>query len=109
MLIILALVGAISYAAFLVFHRIFKFNLLPSLALSAFSVFVMIAGGVQITGRSVRYPGPKSIEAQLNDIKYALDQYALICGSHPTAEQGLQALVRQPTLPPSCDKWGEPY
>lgn len=46
------------------------------------------------------------IEANL---AMALDLYRLDTGSYPTTEQGLTALLEQPTVFPVPDNWGGPY
>jgi general secretion pathway protein G len=60
-------------------------------------------------------------EADISELKTALDRYYLDNGSYPTSDQGLQALVSAPTsgsipanwepyierIPP--DPWGHPY
>lgn len=46
------------------------------------------------------------IEANLG---HALDLYELDNGMYPTTEQGLQALVAQPDIPPLPGRWQGPY
>jgi general secretion pathway protein G len=62
-------------------------------------------------------------EADIAELKTALDRYYLDNGNYPTAEQGLQALVTPPTSGPipanyedggyveriPLDPWGHPY
>ncbi len=45
---------------------------------------------------------------QLKALKGALDQFRLDNGFYPTTEQGLEALVRKPQLPPVPERW-RPY
>lgn len=48
----------------------------------------------------------------LMDIKTmetALDLYKADTGSYPTTEQGLEALIAPPTMPPVPAKWNGPY
>ena len=42
-------------------------------------------------------------------IRIALASYAKHDGRYPTTEQGLQALVTKPTLPPEPASWEGPY
>ncbi len=60
---------------------------------------------------------------QLNNLSTALDMYRLHNARYPTTDQGLDALVQEPTVPPEpkryqpggyidrlpTDPWGEPY
>ncbi len=62
-------------------------------------------------------------EADISELKQALDSYYLDNGNYPTTEQGLQALVSAPTSGPvpsdyetggyiegvPLDPWGHPY
>ena len=63
------------------------------------------------------------VKQDISSIQSALDLYKLDNGIYPTTEQGLQALVSQPTSPPvprswspdgylpqiPIDPWGQPY
>ena len=62
----------------------------------------------------------KTARAQIDGLEKALDQYRLDIGHYPTTEQGLSALVTQPTNEPRWsgpylkksvppDPWGNPY
>ena len=48
----------------------------------------------------------KATKAQISLIEDALDAYRLDVGKYPTTEEGLQALVEQPS---GVDKWDGPY
>lgn len=48
----------------------------------------------------------KIAKAQMASLEKALDQYRLDIGTYPTPEQGLNALVTQPT---GVQKWQGPY
>jgi general secretion pathway protein G len=48
----------------------------------------------------------KSAAIQINDLEQALELYKLDVGKFPTSEQGLNALVRQPS---SARGWNGPY
>ena len=39
----------------------------------------------------------------------ALEMYNTDCNSYPTSEQGLNALLNEPTGEPGCDSWGPKY
>ena len=44
-------------------------------------------------------------KAQLKNIESALELYKLDNGIYPSTEQGLQALVTEPTIPPAPSSW----
>ncbi len=46
---------------------------------------------------------------QIRNFGLALDSYQLDNGFYPTTEQGLQALIAQPTTPPAPSNWRGPY
>ena len=48
----------------------------------------------------------KSAAIQINDLEQALELYKLDVGKFPTSEQGLNALVRQPS---GARGWNGPY
>lgn len=48
-------------------------------------------------------------QSQLGVFSTALDAYELDNGRFPTTEQGLNALVKEPTSPPMPKKWKGPY
>jgi general secretion pathway protein G len=47
--------------------------------------------------------------AQIHNFMTALGAYKLDTGTFPTSEQGLQALITQPTTPPVPTTWKGPY
>ena len=48
-------------------------------------------------------------EMDIRNIRMALLRYAMHDGNYPTTEQGLQALIVEPTLPPKPANWTGPY
>ncbi|AZR72565.1 type II secretion system protein GspG [Anoxybacter fermentans] len=62
----------------------------------------------QIIGR-VGKAKQVTAQNQINNLELALDQYYLDCGRYPTTEQGLQALVKKPTISPIPKGWDGPY
>jgi general secretion pathway protein G len=63
-------------------------------------------------------------QTQVRSFKTMLEEYRRYCGSYPTTDQNLDALVAKPTTPPECanypaggilngvlpsDPWGKPY
>lgn len=48
-------------------------------------------------------------DSQLGVFATALDAYELDNGKFPTTEQGLDALVKEPTTPPVPRRWKGPY
>jgi general secretion pathway protein G len=51
----------------------------------------------------------KAAESQIQVFSTALEAYELDNGRYPTTEQGLQALVKKPTIPPIPNNWRGPY
>lgn len=47
--------------------------------------------------------------SQIENISIALDNYQLDTGYYPSSEQGLQALIRQPSGNPPAQGWRGPY
>ncbi len=64
--------------------------------------------GPQIIGR-VGKAKQVTAQSQLTNIKLALEQYYLDCGSYPSSEQGLGALVENPGDSSVVNKWTGPY
>jgi general secretion pathway protein G len=63
----------------------------------------------RLTGRSEQARAAAAradIEANL---AVALDLYELDNGTYPTTEQGLEALVEKPAIPPEPPNWNGPY
>jgi general secretion pathway protein G len=52
---------------------------------------------------------PQKAGIDLERIGMALDMYAVQNGDYPTTEQGLDALLRQPTSQPEPLNWNGPY
>jgi general secretion pathway protein G len=101
-----------------------------SLRLQAFTLLELLVV-VAIIGLLAGYVGPKyfgqlgkaetkAARAQIDGLEKALDQYRLDVGRYPSTEQGLNALMVQPSgaskwigpylkkgIPP--DPWGRPY
>jgi general secretion pathway protein G len=48
-------------------------------------------------------------QADISQIKSALDRYYLDAGSYPTSDQGLPALIAAPTTGNDPKDWGGPY
>ncbi len=46
---------------------------------------------------------------QMDIFKLALDNYRLDNGSYPTTEQGLKALIEEPSISPLPNNWAGPY
>jgi general secretion pathway protein G len=70
-----------------------------------------LLGGIvmpRVIGR-LRQAKPQKAAIDINQIKMALDMYAADNGQYPTTEQGLQALIREPTSPPAPMNWSGPY
>ncbi len=52
---------------------------------------------------------PQKVAIDIERIGMALDMYAVQNGDYPTTEQGLDALLRQPTSQPEPLNWNGPY
>lgn len=75
-------------------------------------IVLVILGGLiailatQVTAR-LKTAKIRQAKIQIAEIGKALDLYYTDCGSYPTNEEGLQALVQAPS---SCTNWGpDPY
>jgi general secretion pathway protein G len=78
-------------------------------------LLVVVIIGMLVTIAAVRL-GSRGAEAkkvaaqrQIDAYRTALNLYELDNGMYPTAEQGLQALVQQPSSPPTPGNWKGPY
>lgn len=71
--------------------------------LGVFSFFIAVVIWVECTS------GDKAVISEvrpdLSSIGFALRTYKINTGHYPSTEQGLQALVRRPTIPPIPDNW----
>ncbi len=52
---------------------------------------------------------PQKVGIDIERIGMALDMYAVQNGDYPTTEQGIDALLRQPTSQPEPLNWNGPY
>ena len=75
-------------------------------------IVLVILGGLiailatQVQGR-LKKAKMNQAKIQIAEIGKALDMYYSECNNYPTTEEGLEALVKQPS---SCSNWGpEPY
>ena len=75
-------------------------------------MLVVVIMGILMTVAVVKLGGKTkqaqiaAAQADINTFKTALGLFEMDCGSYPTTEQGLQALVVQP---PNCPSWKGPY
>ncbi len=51
----------------------------------------------------------KDAQNMMRNFADALEMYATDCNSYPTTDQGLEALVDEPSGDPPCDAWGPKY
>ena len=64
-----------------------------------------VAGIFLIGGTSNSHPPEQRVKADFQSIRAALGTYKINAGHYPTTEQGLQALVERPTIPPLPEDW----
>lgn len=73
-------------------------------------VLAIVVGLMTTVGSNVmsRFQGSKVKQAkiQIGDISNKIEAYYIDCGSYPSTEDGLDALVTQPG---SCQNWGPQY
>jgi general secretion pathway protein G len=75
-------------------------------------MLVVVIMGILMTVAVVKLGGKTkqaqiaAAQADINTFKTALGLFEMDCGSYPTTEQGLQALV---TAQPNCVNWKGPY
>ena len=85
-------------------------------------LFLAVPASSLYLARPKIYPTPAlKLEADVRVFGTALEEYRHICGTFPTQEQGLAALVAKPTAAPvptpwyqlmsrlPIDPWGKPY
>ena len=74
------------------------------------SLFVLaLLGIVLLSACSSQEKNIEKAKLGMTGIRIALSGYAQYDGTYPTTEQGLQALVAKPTLPPEPAGWKGPY
>ena len=75
---------------------------------ASFCVLVL-SGIVLLSACSSQKRNIEKAKLDMTGIRIALSGYAQYDGEYPTTEQGLQALVVKPTLPPVPTGWDGPY
>lgn len=94
-------------------RKLFKTNHSGFTLIELMVVITILAllGGIvmpKVIGRLSKAKSDKA-KIDLKQIGMALDMYAADNGQYPTTEQGLSALIRQPTSPPEPMDWNGPY
>ena len=72
-------------------------------------IIVMLAALLAVASCSDQKNKIVKAERDIRAIRMAVLKYAMHDGSYPTTEQGLQALIAKPTLPPRPTSWTGPY
>lgn len=76
-------------------------------------VVVIIAALVSLVGPElfsrVSQANQTAAANQLDIFKLALDNYRLDNGTYPSIQQGLEALIHEPTVSPFPQNWNGPY
>jgi len=74
------------------------------------SLYVLaLLGIVLLSACSSQKRNIDKAKLDMTGVRIALSRYAQYDGKYPTTEQGLQALVAKPTLPPVPADWTGPY
>lgn len=75
-------------------------------------VIAILAGLMAVLGtnvmKSLKESKVSNTKIKMKQIQQALDHYNLNCGTYPTTEQGLKALLQDPGKE-VCPNWGEAY
>ena len=73
-------------------------------------ILVLLAGTVTVVVVN-RIEDGKRTKARVDvaGLEQAVDLYYLDAGNYPTSQQGLEALLNEPTSPPIPAKWNGPY
>jgi len=73
-------------------------------------IIILLAGTVSIVAISVFSQSQKAAaKNQIKAFETALGMYLLECHTYPTQDQGLQALIKTPTIEPIPENWSGPY
>ena len=80
-------------------------EILAVLMLLAFIILMVAPNVINLAGQGQI----KATKAQIGALKSVLNHYYLDNGMFPTTEQGLKALVEQPSIPPVPSNWSGPY
>ena len=81
-------------------------SFLRVLLVAAITGGILVAIGIVLLGKiSGPHPLHQRIKGDFQSIGSALRTYKIIAGHYPSTEQGLQALVERPTIPPLPEDW----
>jgi general secretion pathway protein G len=74
-------------------------------------IVVVIIGIIAATAGNQLFGGldkakVKNAKIQMQKLADALEMYNTDCNTYPTTEQGLEALMSEPSGEPACDNWG---
>lgn len=84
------------------------FTLLEILAVLTLLAFILTMVAPNIIN-NMQKGQIKATQAQVNSLKNVLKTYYLDNSTYPTTEQGLNALIEKPTVPPIPENWNGPY
>jgi general secretion pathway protein G len=84
------------------------FTLIEVLIVVVILGFLASTVGPELFGK-VSQAKQTTAQNQLDVFKLALDSYRLDNGRYPSTEQGLEALVEEPSISPTPNNWNGPY
>lgn len=75
------------------------------------AILVILAAGITVSVlKWIPYSKMTRAKTDIATLEQAVSQYAVVAsGQYPTTEQGLDALVQEPTSEPVPDNWDGPY
>jgi general secretion pathway protein G len=73
------------------------------------AIVTLVIGSIGIASYSLKKTATMAkwsqVEADFKSLESALQMYRLTCGTYPTTEQGLKALVERPVVSPVPTRW----
>jgi len=74
------------------------------------TIVLLLTAIVGVTGiQHLKRARTAAARSQINSFSLALESYYIDCGRYPTEEQGLEALLKKPSIEPVSPNWSGPY
>jgi len=89
-------------------HRSRGFTLIELVVVMTIITILAGAVAIQVTNR-IRHARRARAVQDIQTLETAVDLYTADNGYSPTTQQGLHALIRQPSSPPAPHNWNGPY